>query len=707
MRWFMCKVCTVFTVVAALGYTSGAMGAGKLTLKELEQRAARFNVCVALPRFETTPAAVTGAISNAIAEAEAALARIAAQPLDKLSFATTVGALDDAMWRAGQVANRVVLIRETSPEPAVRDAATEAIKVFQDWAVGLDYREDVYRVIKAYADSRPALEGEDAKLLKETLRDYRRAGLHLPEPERKQVETLRKELARLCTDFERNVTLAEKTLVFSRAELDGVPEDFLNLPEIKTGPDQYTIKVNVTWQYLTVMENAHNEATRKRVLIAHHNLAREQNIPLLERILALRDAIAKKLGYPTWADYQLEVKMARTAARAIEFETNLVAALDPKFRAELEQMRALKVQDTGNADAKIQLWDWRYYANRLKKQNYNVDPESLKVYFPLERTLHGMFGVFEKIFHVRFEQVEPEYKWVDELQLWAVFDAESGMPLGLFYLDLFPRPGKYNHFAVFDLISGKQLPDGRYHRPVAAMVCNFPPPQPDRPSLLKHSDVETIFHEFGHVMHQVLTRAKYSRFAGTSVPRDFVEAPSQMLENWVWDKSVLDTFAADYRDPVKKIPGEILNQLRAARFATEATRYRRQLAFGLMDLMLHTRITEANAHETLALANKILSEIFLPVPEDTALPAYFGHLVGYDAAYYSYAWADVIASDMATCFESSPQGYFDPALGKRLRTEIYEPGDSRDVNISIIRFLGREYNIEPFLKKIGAVTTRP
>src|SRR5438552_9326939 len=203
---------------------------------------------------------------------------------------------------------------------------------------------------------------------------------------------------------------------------------------------------------------------------------------------------------------------------------------------------------------------------------------------------------------------------------------------------MFPREGKYNHFAQFELIDGKLLPDDKYQRPTVALICNFPSPSKDKPSLLSHSDVETLFHEFGHAMHSILTRAQYSRFSGTSVPRDFVEAPSQMLENWVWDKKVLDSFAADYRDPSKKIPAQILGKLKEAKFATEGTHYRRQLSFGLMDMALHTKIHENNAKETLPLSNKVLSQVFIPLAPDTAFVAYFGHIIGYDAGYYGYAW---------------------------------------------------------------------
>jgi thimet oligopeptidase len=203
-------------------------------------------------------------------------------------------------------------------------------------------------------------------------------------------------------------------------------------------------------------------------------------------------------------------------------------------------------------------------------------------------------------------------------------------------------------------------------------------------------------------MHAILTRAKFGRFSGTSVPGDFVEAPSQMLENWAWDKNVLDSFAADYRDPSKKIPESILNQLKASKLAIEGNFYRRQLGFGLTDLALHTQIHADNAHDAIPLSNKIFGDTFFPEPPDTAWVAYFAHIMdGYDAGYYGYAWADAIAADMATVFESAPDGYFDVAAGQRLRKEIYEKGSSRDVEISIEKFLGRKQSVDPFLKKIG------
>jgi thimet oligopeptidase len=668
-------------------------------LKGFKKRAARFNSVITVPEFETTTNAIRFNLRQTIAVGNAALDRIGALKPSEVTFGNTVRALDDIGYQIGLTDDRFGLIKETSTDAALRDATTDALKELQEWAVGIDYREDVYKALRAYADKKPKLEGEDAKLLAETMRDYRRVGLDLPKAQRDEVERMRKDLTRLMTDFESNVTKAQQAVKFTKAELEGVPESFL--AQIKTGDDAYTVMANITWQYISAMDNAKREETRKRLLVEHDNLARAENIPLLQKILPLRDDIAHKLGYKTWADYQIEVKMAGNAATAMDFLGKLKTGLQPKFDAELAEFRALKAKETGNPSAQIRIWDWRYYSNQLKKEKYNVDAEQLRVYFPYQRVLDGMFNIYQTIFGLKFERVEPPYKWIGDLQLYTVSDTQTGEPLGLFYLDMFPRNGKYNHFAHFRVIGGKLLASGKYQRPTVALICNFPSPTQDKPSLLSHSDVETIFHEFGHAMHSMMTRAKYSRFAGTSVPGDFVEAPSQMLENWVWDKKVLDSFAADYRDPSKKIPADILAKLKEAKLGIEGTRYRRQISLSLTDLALHTQIHDTNAAEALPLSNKVLSDAFLPVVPDTAFVAYFGHLMGYDAGYYGYAWADAIAADMATVFEHSPNGYFDSAAGHRLRVEIYEPGDSRDVNVSIEKFLGRKRSLEPFLKKIG------
>jgi thimet oligopeptidase len=266
---------------------------------------------------------------------------------------------------------------------------------------------------------------------------------------------------------------------------------------------------------------------------------------------------------------------------------------------------------------------------------------------------------------------------------------------------MFPREGKFNHFAQFDIIGGKLLPNGKYQRPVVTLLCNFPPPEEGKPSLLSHSDVETLFHEFGHVLHSLTTHAKYRRFAGANVPGDFVEAPSQMLQNWVWDKKVLDTFASDYRDKSKKIPAETIEKMKEARLATAGLHYRRQFALASIDLALHAPHAENEPYEAVAITNPVWGKVFLAADPSTSFVTYFGHLNGYDAGYYGYAWADAIAADMGTVFEKAKEGYFDQQAGMRLRNEIYAVGDSRDVTESIEKFLGRKQSVDPFLKHIG------
>ena len=676
-----------------------ASSKGLKSVGEFQARAAKYNSLITVPVFETTPTACSNTVNNTITEGNAALDRIGRLTAGQVNFANTIKALDDAGYQTGLTANRLSLIKETSTNAAVREAATDAIKRLEEWSVGLDYREDVYRAVKTYAATNPKLTGEDAKLLLETVRDYKRAGLELPKAERDEVERLRKKVARLSTDFQTNINEARKALKFTKAQLAGVPDSFLDSKGLKTGPDEYTIMANVTFHRLMVMENCKVEATRKLLATEAEKLAVDKNVALLKQILGLKYQIARKLGYASWADFQIEPKMAKNAKTAIDFLEKLKTGLQPKFDAEVAELQKLKARETGDPKAVIKYWDWRYYSNELKKEKYTVDAEQLRVYFPYDRALQGMFDIYQKIFGLTFEEIEAPYKWVDDLKLYAVSDSKTDEPLGLFYLDMFPRDGKYNHFAQFGIIEGKLLPNGKYQRPTISLVCNFPPPDKDKPSLLAHSEVETLFHEFGHALHSILTRAHYGRFAGTSVPRDFVEAPSQMLENWIWDKKVLDSFAADYRDPKKKIPKSILARLKEAELATKGMFYRRQLSFGLTDLTLHSSFTEDE--DVVKISNQRASEVFFQVPEGTAFVAFFGHLMGYDAGYYGYAWADAISADMATVFEKAPKGYYDTNAGMKLRREIYEPGDSRDVNISIEKFLGRPRSLEPFLKSIG------
>ena len=694
---------SIFSPALALSLTlvRDLSAAETKSVNDFRAAAAKANAVLTIPEWEQTPEAVEASIKDAIAKANTALDQIGAQDPAKVTFKSTVVALDDLTYEASNAANKATIIKETNTNAAMRNAAENAVKTFQDWVVGIDYREDVYKAIKAFADTHPKLSGEDEKLLNETLRDYRRAGLELPADQRKEVEQLRKELSKLGTDFDTNIVNASAPVIFTKTDLDGLPDSFFASPGIKTGDDAYTAMANVTWQYNTVEENAKSEATRKQLYFVRETLAKEKNVPVLNQMLALRNKIALRLGYKSWDDFQTEIKMAKNGANAEKYINDLIAGIEPKFAGEVAELQKMKAADTHDPAAKVDIWDWRYYGNQLKKQKYAVDTEALRAYFPFQKVLDGMFNIYQSIFGLKFEKITAPYKWIGDLQLYLVTDSATAEPLGMFYLDMFPREGKFNHFAEFEIIGGKLLPDGKYQRPTVALLCNFPPASAGKPSLMTHSDVETLFHEFGHALHSITTRAKYGRFAGTHVPGDFVEAPSQMLQNWVWDKKVLDTFAADYRDTSKKIPAEIVKKMNDAKKATAGIFYRRQFAFASLDLALHDQHAEDDPYDCVAISNPILERVFLPIDPSTTFVSYFGHLNGYDAGYYGYAWADAIAADMATVFEKARDGYLDKQAGLRSRNEIYEPGDARDVTVSIEQFLGRKQSIQPFLKKIG------
>jgi thimet oligopeptidase len=690
-----------FTAAAFVSALSYSAFAAPIPLSSLQSQADEFRVVLTPPNYERTPDELRASAETAIREADAALGEIASRDPAQATFDNTIAQVDRIVARARNVSNRIGLIQETNPDKTMRDVASEMSVKISSWAIGLDYREDLYRAVKAYADTKPSLSGEDKLLFDEILRDYRRAGLELPAAQRTEVERLRKELTQLTTDFSNNVNQARGPLDLTAEELAGVPASFLESPGVKQADGRYRVMMNTTWHWQAVIENAKNEDVRRRAYYARHTLAKDVNIPLLARIIALRTDLALKLGYATWADYQTELRMTKNAATALKFEEELVGGLEKKFAAEVATLRDLKAADTGKPDTKLEPWDVNYYTEKLKKERYSVDTEQLRVYFPYEATLAGMFRIYEKIFGLTFTEVAPPQIWAEGVTLFAVADRATKEPLGLFYLDMFPRDGKYNHFACFTIAEGARRADGRQEVPIASLVCNFPPPSADKPSLLQHDDVETLFHEFGHVMHMILSRAKHGRHFAFGVPQDFVEAPSQMLENWVWDKTVLDTFAADYRDPSKKVPAEVIDALKRARTATSGMFYRRQLSFGLLDLTLHTQTKPNPQLDVTTLTNGVLGRVSIAPPEDTAFAAYFGHLMGYDAAYYGYLWSLSIAQDMASVFEASPDKFLDEKIGRRLRDEVYAAGASRDVSESVEKFLGRKQSTKPFLKFLG------
>ncbi len=690
-------------LLISLSFALAAIEAAPLgNLENIQAVALKSKVELVLPVYPRSVDDINRMTDDAIKAAETELTALAAQNPKKLNFENTFSSFDAIIAKAANLGMVLSTVAESAVDKPMRDAANDASTKLQGWAVGLDYREDLYKVFKAVADAKPKLDAQQQRLVDFQMRGYRRAGLSLPAAERAEVERLRKDLNELTTQFAVNINEARGPIDFTAEELDGVPESFLQSPGVKQPDGKYRVLAHVTWHRDAILENARNEETRKKLNQIRLNLAADKNIPVLAKLVALRADIAHRLGYATWADYQTETRMAKDGATALKFENDLVAGLKPKYDAEVKLLQEMKAKDTGNPNAKLDLADVPYYQNKLKKEKFSIDTEALRVYFPYQASLEGMFAIYQKLFGLKFTEISAPYTWAPGIQLYVVQDAASGVPMGAFYLDMFPREGKFNHFACFPQKAGGVMANGHYDLPVEALLCNFPVPSADKPSLLKHSDVETLFHEFGHVMHGILSRSRFVGQGSFNVPQDFVEAPSQMLENWVWDKSVLDTFAADYRDTSKKIPAETITALIAARQATDGYFNRRQLAIGLLDLKIHTLSPDqAWLADVSKMTNDVTGEVTIAPPANTAWAAFIGHLAGYDAGYCGYLWAKVMAIDMASEFQKAPGGFLDEKVGRRLRDEIYGVGDTRDVGDSVEKFLGRPRSQKPFLEYIG------
>jgi Zn-dependent oligopeptidase len=357
-------------------------------------------------------------------------------------------------------------------------------------------------------------------------------------------------------------------------------------------------------------------------------------------------------------------------------------------------MAALLKEESG--DDTVQVWDWRYYDTQQRKTDYGVDPFEVAAYFPLDSVLNGMFDLVQETFGLTFEEEDASDAWHPDVRLFSIADAESGEQLAHFYLDLFPREGKFGHAAEFPLILSRRLEDGSYQNPVCAMVANFTKPTKSAPSLLQHSEVETLFHEFGHVLHQNLGRTELTRFSGTNVERDFVEAPSQIMQHWVWRPEVLKKFAR-HHETGEPIPDALVDKLVEARQLNIAVHQLRQLQFGWLDQEIH----KPGPSKDLVQALKDAADIsLLPHPEGTFSLSSFGHLMGgYDAAYYGYMWSEVFGDDMFSVFEE--KGATNPEVGMAYRREVLERGGSVDADEMLRKFLGREPDNKAFLNKLG------
>ncbi len=625
-------------------------------------------------------------------------------PNERRTFRNTIAAMDDVLAELELGSNMTMFMAYVSTDAEERDRGQQAEEHYTNWLIDLGKREDLYEVIKAIADTNPELRGEERRLLDHTMRDYRRAGMTLSSKTRETLKEVQKELTRLSIEFEKNIREDETRVPLTREELSGMSEDYF-AGLTRTG-DMYLLGMSYP-EFIPIQDYCDNEATREKTWLAYKRRGGRQNVRVLERILELRAEHARLLGYAHPADYETEVRMAKNADTVLKFYDELRPLVRRKARLDYQEFVEAKRRHTGDYAAELEPWDFSFYEKLLKKEKYAVDSELVREHLPLDACIDGLFGITQSLYGLKYTDITERARaegrkfWHEDVKLYEVTDAATGGHLGDFYLDLHPRENKYGHAAQWGLAQHKVWINGEVTKPLAALVCNFSKPTADKPSLLTHEELETFFHEFGHCLHTILSEGRFWQFSGTSVERDFVEAPSQMFENWVWDGDVLRSFARHHRTGAP-FSSDLLDGMVAARYLGSGMLAERQFFYGLFDMTCHVR--PDGKVDTTALAHDLWGgrgegvELYAAVPE-TFFHAAFGHLTGYQAGYYGYQWSLVYACDMFQRFKEL--GMLDPDAGMYYRKNILAKGGSED-GLDLVRgYLGREPDMKAFLRHLG------
>jgi Zn-dependent oligopeptidase len=645
----------------------------------------------------TTAESVREAVAQSLAEADLLIASAVAS-IDAPSFEATLRPIELAGAAATAGYGKAAFMTYVHPAADVRDAGQAAEEQIAKWNVGLPFREDLYRAVKAFADSPEAgaLKGEEQRLLEFWLRDFRRAGQALPPAEKAELEALRTRLVELEVAFARNINADQDGIEVTRDGLAGLPDEYVERLDTGNGPGTYKVSIKGP-ELVPFLAQAHDRSLREKLFRRNWTSAETANRPILEEALAIRRRIAGLFGMPTWAHYALEVKMAGTPERVEDFYAQIVPPLRAAAEREVAVLRERAARD--GLIGPLQAWDWTYYDNLQSREEHGVDQNLVSQYLPLEPVIDGMFALTAEVFGLEYRTVPDARAWHPDVRLYEIHDKASGQLLAHFYADLHPRADKYYHAAAFPLRLGHRRADGSYATPVSAIVANLTPPGPDRPSLLRHGphgEIETLFHEFGHILHESLTRAAFTRFSGAETERDFVEAPSQIMQHWVWQPSVLARFARHYANG-EPLPADLVERMVGSRYLNVGLRGAWQVSYGSEDMTMHASREPVSIETAMRDAFAVTS---LPYPEETCSVASFGHLMGgYDAGYYGYLWAEVIGDDLWGRFIE--EGITSPAVGMAYRRAILEPNGTRSGDEMVADFLGRPASVQTYLRMRG------
>jgi thimet oligopeptidase len=638
--------------------------------------------------------------AHALEQARTSIQNIVAVAASERTYHNTIQALDTLGADLGVITSAVYALQYMSPDDALRAQAQKALIEVQDFSVDMiSNNQELFRAVKDYAQTnadRELLHAEEKKYLKETLDGFEKAGLGLPQAEQDILKQIKKDLAKLSLDFSTNINNDASSITVTRAELEGVSDLFIKyLKQDEHG--NFIVGVDYP-TYFSVMENCSIAATREKLWLAFNNRAYPANEALLKKIISLRDQRAKMVGFASYAHLELDDEMAKTPARVHEFLEDLLVKTEAKMAQELTHLaHHLPAGVALTAQGQFKPWDFAYVKAEYKRNFLSFDEEKLKEYFAMQHTVDQLLAIYEQFLGIEFRQEALEGLWHEDVRYVAAYTKDNQL-LGHLLLDLHPRPNKYGHACMMDIVPAVREKNGEYHPPVIIVLANFSKPNADQPSLLRHDDVKTFFHEFGHAMHGLFGATQMAGFSGTNVTRDFVEVPSQMLEEWMYDAGILKQISKHYVTGAT-LDDATIKQIQEIRQFGSGYFVQRQVSLSLLALAYYG---EGADKDPVALKQALLRRLqgnYFITDDREHFECSFGHLMGYGARYYSYLWSKVFALDMFAHVKK--YGLLNYAIGKQYIDKVIGKGGSVEPEVLLEDFLGRKPTMDAFLGDLG------
>ncbi len=664
-----------------------------------------------IPFDQVQAADIEPAIGALLAQAQAGLAELESST-EACTYDNTLGALERLTQRLARAMGVIGHLESVATTPPLREAYNAVQPKVSAFYSSIPLSSGLWDRLQRFRQSEEAaaLDPTRARFLTKTIEEFEREGAALSDPDKERLKALNVELSEVTTRFAQNVldsTNDFELVVEDEARLAGLPQRAIDAARHDAEQKgvagyRFTLQEPSLMPVLTYLDDRELRERVYRAYYARATTGERDNRPLLARILELRAEKARLLGFDHFVDLVLSDRMAGTGAKARAFLADLEERSDTAFERERRELHEFRAELENGGDApEVAAWDVGYYAEKQRVARYDFDEEALRPYFPLESVLSGLFELVHRLYGVTVEGADGIPVWHETVRTYRILDSD-GSELGVFYADLFPREQKRGGAWMNAFITAEQGARG-WSSHVGLMCANVTPPVGERPPLLGHREVETIFHEFGHLMHHMVSRVSVRSLAGTNVAWDFVELPSQIMENWCWERASLDVFAR-HHESGEPIPDALFEPMQRARAYRGASAMMRQLGFGMVDLQLHMDYQPARDGELIAFSRGVLGRFApAPLPEDHSMVTSFGHLfahpVGYAGGYYSYKWAEVLDADAFTRFKE--RGLFSREVGGEFRDKILARGDSRDPMELFKDFMGREPDIEPLLERSG------